>query len=789
MKEGAFTKDGREYRITNPRTPRPWHNYLCNDTYLVNLTQHGTGGSFWQPAGEGLRVNVTEDRDGSGGPRFVYLRDRESGKYWSLTGAPLFEDADEWECRIGLGYQTMRSLKNGIEASWRVFVPRGGERAELWTITLTNRDEKRRRISLFPYLEMHLTGGSTLMDFIAVLGGRYEEDSHAVFGINSCVKFPSTFKAFLASDRKPDGATVSRDAFLGHYRTYVNPQAVERGDLNNPEAGTEWLGASLRHDLALPPGESVTIHCTVGVMETVEEGRKTISRLLAPGAVSESFTALQEFNKGLVDRNRVRTPDPVFDRWVNIWLKHQLHFVERWGRVIGRGFRDILQDTFGHRLSRPEAARACILEVCARQYPDGRGIRAWRLPTAQLDLQHYADSPSWLVMALSFYLKETGDFTILDEEAEFLNMDDPYAEPAGTAPVWEHVVRAQRQLLSDRGAHGLSLIHYGDWCDTMNGVGAAGRGESVMLSMQVKWGCGLLADLAARLGHADIESEMSEAEAELARAINEHAWDGKWYLRAFDDGGVPVGSDCPPEGDRGEGKIFLNPQSWALISGVATSERAELAVASALERLDVGYGMVLNHPSFTGLIPRIGQMTAMTPGFYENGSVYVHGNCFWIHALAQTGLATEAWRAFRAVFPDTPNKPRTDTEPFVIPNYYIGPDVARRRECNLYLSGWRTGSAAWLYMTALEGLLGVEADFDGLRIRPSLPPDWPGASVERHFRGDRYRITFERGALEEDESLRIRLDGEPVEGGLVPFVGDGASHEVLVVLKPAPASP
>ncbi len=354
---GAFTADGREYVITDPRTPRPWHNYLCNRTYLVNLTQHGTGASFWQPAGEGLRVNVTEDRDGSGGPRFVYLRDNDSGAFWSLTGAPRFEDFAEWECRVGLGYQVMRSVHHGIEASWRVFVPQSAERAELWTLTVANPGARPRRISVFPHLELHLTGGSTLMDFIAVLGGRYVPDCHAVFGINSCVKFPPDFKAYLASDRRPEAATVSRDAFLGHYRTYCNPLAVERGDVHNDQAGTEWLGASLRHDLTLAPGGQAVIHCAVGVMRDETEGRAAIGRLLAPGAPDAAFAELRAQTAARCGRLVVSTSDPRFDRWVNIWLKHQLRFVRHWGRVIGRGFRDILQDCFGHRLTDPAAAR------------------------------------------------------------------------------------------------------------------------------------------------------------------------------------------------------------------------------------------------------------------------------------------------------------------------------------------------------------------------------------------------------------------------------------------------
>lgn len=782
----SFTADSREFVLTDPCTPRPWHNYLCSRDYLVNLTQHGTGAAFWQPLAEGLRVNLTEDRDGSGGPRFVYLRDNDSGEYWSLTGAPgTGAGFEEWECRVGLGYQIMRSVNRGIEAAWRVFVPQTADRLEIWSVTVTNRSARPRRVSVIPYIEMHLTGGSTLMDFIAVLGGHYEPDSRTVFGINSCVKFPPQFKAFLASDSPVAGATVSRDEFLGFYRTYANPAAVERGDVHNPQAGTEWIGASLRHELDLAPGASVTIHCASGVIETLAEGREKIARVLAPGEPDLLFADLLASADALVARQAVRTPDPQFDRWVNVWLKHQLAFVGKWGRVIGRGFRDILQDSFGHRLGDPRLARECLLEVFSKQFPDGRCIRAWRLPNAQLDLQHYADSPSWMIMALSYYIKETGDFGILEEMAPFLNPDDPYSAPVSPASLREHVVLAQRHLLGHRGLHGLSKIYYGDWCDTMNGVGRRGEGVSVMLSMQVKWGCDLLVELAAVLGDDALAGEMRAASAELLHAVEAHGWDadGGYYVRAFDDDGLVVGSSHGPESDRGELSLFLNPQSWSVISGISSGKRREACLRAVRNHLETGYGKVLSFPQSTFFKARIGQMSIMTPGFYENGSVYTHGNCFWAAALAEAGLGTEAWEAIRTVLPDTPNKPNTDTEPFVIPNMYIGPVVERRMQRSLYLSGWRTGSASWLHLTAIEGILGARAEYGGLRIDPHLPADWEHAEITRHFRGASYHIKIRKPRGLENGRISVRLDGVLIDGTLIEPRPSGSQCHVDVEIS------
>jgi len=779
---GNFSQDGREFVITRQDTPRPWHNYLVNDHYLVNLTQHATGASFWHTTGEGLRVNLTEDKDGSGGPRYLYLKDNDSGDIWSVSGAPFFIPMEDWKCRVGLGYQINESTHKGIQASWRIFVPNNGSRQEIWTLTLKNVSGRPRNISAVPYLEMHLTGGSTLMDFISVLGGRFEQDCHAVFGINSCVKFPDDFKAFLAADRAPEAVTVSRDEFLGHYRSYLNPKALEE-DVHNPEAGTEWLGASLKHSFSLEPEEEVVIHYTIGVCASVEEGKAAIRSALTEGTPEALFQQLQDNTAQQLSLQNVQTPDPQFNRWVNVWLNHQLAFVARWGRVIGRGFRDILQDTFGHRITDPAKARECILEVFSKQFPDGRCIRAWRLPTAQLDLQHYADSPSWMIMALSQYLKETGDFAVLEEAVPYLNPENPYAEPTSSGTVWEHVLLAQRHLLEHRGSHGLSKIYYGDWCDTMNGVGKAGKGESVMLSMQVRWGCDLLAELATQIGKPDIATEMEGASEALKKAILDHCWDGEWFVRAFDDEGIPVGSHNPPESDNGEGKIFLNAQSWSVISDVASVEQKDQALAAAEKYLNVGYGMVLNWPAFTGLKPRIGQMTAMTPGFYENASVYVHGNCFWIYALAVAGRGDESWKALQAILPDTPNKANTDTEAFIVPNYYIGPNVDRRKQRNLYLSGWRTGSASWLYVTALEWIMGLRAEYAGLKIDPRLPDGWKDASANRFLRGNMYRVTFSRPSGKGSTIQKITVDGTEVKGNLIPWAeGKGKTIEIEVVM-------
>ncbi len=741
---GHFLDGTQEYVITNRHTPRHWHNYLCNGTWMANLTQFGTGAAFYQPREEGFRMNLTEDADGRGGPRHIYLRDEDSRDWWTVTGAVGPSDFDAWECRVSANRQVMRSQRAGIEATWEVMVPGEDIPAEVWTLDVKNLTDRPRRLRVAPFMEMHLTGGSTLMDFIAVLAGHYCEDGRFILGENRCVKFPKYFNAFFGVDQAPDLVTLNRESFYGKYGNAEKPMAMLEEAIHCPRAGTDWLGASLHHVLELAPGASHKLSYAIGMCHDEDEGRARVKDLLRPGRIDGIRAALRAHADARAARWTVKTPDAAFDRWPNIWLKHQLEFVGTWGRVIGRGFRDVLQDTFALSHTHPALARASLIEVFGKQYVSGRCIRAWRLPNGILDTQHYADSPCWMIMALTRYLKESGDMGLLQEQVPWLP-DDAHPSP-GAASMWEHVLRGQRHLLEDRGRHGLVRIRYGDWCDTMNGVGAKGEGVSVMLSMQVKQGCDLFAELADVVNEPAIAAEMRQASRELHDCIQRHCWDGNWFVRAFDDEGRPVGASETQPGDDGCGRIFMNPQSWAILAGIATPEQRAKSIAAVLEHLDTGYGCVLHHPPFKRLVPRIGQMTAMTPGFYENGSVYVHGNGFWMLALAEAGMPDAALRAWQAVLPVRDNKPNVDSEPFVIPNYYIGPAGGDRAQRNLFLSGWRTGSAAWMWISLWEGLFGFKPGYHGLDIAPRLPATWPEVSGQRLWRGTPLAFHFARDA-------------------------------------------
>lgn len=755
---GSFDDSTQEYIITNRFTPRHWHNYLCNATWMVNMTQFGTCAAFYQPRGEGYRMNLTEDADGRGGPRHIYLRDEESRDWWTVTGAVGPSDFDQWETRVGPNRQVMRSERKGIAAAWEVMVPREDIPAEVWTLKVTNTSGQPRKMRVAPFMEMHLTGGSTLMDFIAVLAGHYVENGNFIFGENRCVKFPKYFNVFFGCNEVPQTVTMSREAFYGPYGNAEKPRAMLEEPVHTPKAGTDWLGASQHFIRTLQPGETWTLSFAIGMCHHEQEGRERVALLLSPGHIDGIRRDLITHSAERAAAWVVETPDTDFNRWPNIWLKHQLDFVGRWGRVIGRGFRDVLQDTFALSQCNPPLARKCLLEVFSKQYVSGRCIRAWRLPNGILDVQHYADSPCWMIMALTRYLKETGDSSLLNERVSWLP-DEAHPEP-GDATMWEHVLRAQRHLLEDRGQYGLVRIRYGDWCDTMNGVGAGGEGVSVMLSMQVKMGCDLFAELADSVGDVEIAREMRQASRELHDTIQANCWDGDWFIRAFDDEGRKVGSkDTQPE-DNGCGKIFLNPQSWAMMAGISTPEQEERMIAAVREHLDTGYGCILHAPAFTGLVPRIGQMTAMTPGFYENGSVYVHGNGFWMQALAKAGHADEALRIWKSVLPVIDNKPNVDSEPYVVPNYYIGPAGGERAQRNLYLSGWRTGSAAWMWLALWEGLLGFEAGYDSLTVNPRLPSEWPELTGSRLWRGRPLSFSFRRNT-DAPRSITLPADHGP----------------------------
>jgi len=432
--------------------------------------------------------------------------------------------------------------------------------------------------------------------------------------------------------------------------------------------------------------------------------------------------------------------DVLFNQWIPLLIEWGLTN-GRWGML---GYRDIVQQARGYlMLDRAGKARARLVQALNHQYRSGHAVRSF--PAVHHDSSmRYADSSLWLTGAVTEYVKETGDFGFLAEPAVFLD--------GSHAPVLDHLRGTIELLWKDRGARGLCLIHQGDWNDSLTHVGPAGKGQSVWLSQAFCVGCLEMEELHLRLGDKARARRYRGYYQAVKRALNRHCWDGQWYIRAFDDAGLPVGSKA-----NRQGRIYLNSQSWALMSRTAPPRRVAAMLRSIRRRLWTPYGYALLAPAYTRRQDNIGRITCLEPGCSENGSVYTHGNAFLAVALLEAGLADEGFEVVRRIMPFNPENPSACIIPYQLANGYGGPE--HRNDPGKAQFGWSTGSGAWLHQAMVEHLFGLRRTYDGLVVQPNLPSDWRSASIRRTYRGTDYDVSYARPAEGGNTIARLTVNG------------------------------
>ena len=766
-KYGDFDNQNREYVITQPDTPRAWDNYIWNDAYYRYVDQLGKGYSRYQTQ-EGHQTQLLFGaHNNPQDSRLLYIRDEERGVYWNIGWDPVQRTPDSYQCRHGLGYTIIENQTQGIRATDRIFVPPGNDPVEYWSVTLKNESDQTRTLSVFTYAEMSLAGARTY-GHMMFMSGHFYPELNAVIARKRAEGMPTTkYAAFLASDVKPESFDASQRTFLGPYRRVANPIAVEQGKCFNSVGTGEPVVGCLQIKMQLQPGEEQTITFLLGVTDNVkpaEETKRLLDLYLSKEKADQKFAELKADKEKRFSTVWVDTPDEHLNSLTNIWNKQQVDWGATWVRWGIKGYRDILQQAQGITVVDPELCKKDFLDACCFQYADGFALRGWD----PVDKMAYADSAQWMIGTITEYVRETGDFAVLDQVV-------PYFDK-GEDTVFEHMLKALRKLHSDRGEHGLSLIHFGDWNDSLTAVGTGGRGESVWLSMAFARSCLLLSELAKQIKKQDVAQELDAMYMEIKQNINEHAWDGEYYICAYDDNGRAIGSR-----QNKEGKIFLNMQSWAALSGVAEGGRLDQCLAAIEKELDSGYGFVLQKPVYTEFDPNIGRLTNLEPGICENATVYSHGNAFLILGYLTVGRSDKAYSAYRSILPENPNNPSNTAVPYVFPNAYFGPD--HKSSPGRIEYSWITGSCAWIFQSVLEYMLGVRRDYEGLRFDPRLPSEWPLARVTRVFRGDTYEVEIENPKGVQTGVKELLVDGKSVDPKSVvkPF-GDGKVHTVKVVM-------
>lgn len=756
-----FEENGTVMRVDTPEPDRTVHNMLYNPNYLTMLDQNNCGLAKHMSEA-GFSCNIVQN------DRFVYVRDAQSGNFFSIGFAPVHAECERYSCRNGLNYQIVENVTDGIEAVWRIYVPAGEDPVEIWDVRLRNVGDRPRKLQLFTYVPMNCDGEDLYCGDLHRIA-EYLPKQQAIFVCMDAPRYMAEIdlpwhNGFMAMDREPQGWDANLGRVIGPRRTTCNPQVVEDGACTGSKASIVRPVCTLQLDMELVPDSAKEVRFMVGACDAEPMIERLRGKYLAGASLKSDphFDALREIEKGRAAKLQIDTPDKALNEMINCWVPKQIDYGVEWTRWGYKGYRDIIQQCQGAVIQSPEAALEQLLKACRHQHASGFGLRGWH----PVDTLRYADSAQWMIGAFSEYLRETGDFDVLDQTVPFLD--------EGVATVYEHLRCALLRLHEDRGTHGLNLVFFGDWNDSLTGVCREGRGESVWLSMAFCRSCLQLAEVAERIGRNEEATGYRAWQVEMAAAINGHAWDGKWYLCALDDDGNPIGSQYNEEG-----KIFLNMQSWAQLARVADDSRWEQSRHSVNQMLDSGWGLVLNWPTYTRYVHNVGRLSSIRPGAAENGSVYTHGNAFMILALLERGMADEAYQLWQAIHPGNPARP-VRNQPNVFFNGYYGPDSEIR--VGMGEHAWTTGSAPWMYQCATEYMLGVRRTFDGLVIQPCMPSAWDAASVHRVYRGTTYDIHISNPGKRAGAAVQsMTMDGLPHDPRL-PLPITGGTHEVKVLL-------
>jgi cellobiose phosphorylase len=809
MRYGKFDDKHREYVINRPDTPLPWINYLGCEAYFGIISNTAGGYSFYKDA---RMRRITRYRYNNApfdmGGRYIYLRDSASGEFWSPSWMPTRHKAEKYICRHGMGYTIIGSTFNKIEAQTRYFVPLG-ENMEIWQCTVTNRRKKTAKLSLFSSVEFCLWDAwDDQTNFQRNFNtGQVEVEGGVIYHKTEYRERRDHF-AYFACSEKLAGFDTQRDSFLGAYRGWENPEAVERGRSGGSEAHG-WAPIGSHHvKLTLKPGESKQIVFLLGYQENPKDqkflpaGSQTINKqtvkpliakYLKTEAADSAFRALGRYWDETLSTLQVDTPDLHTNRMVNIWNAYQCMATFNMSRSasfyesgIGRGlgFRDSNQDLLGFVQMVPARARERVLDLAATQLKSGGAFHQYQPLTKRGNDDiggNFNDDPLWLVTGVCTYVKETGDRSILDEPVPYEN------EPGSEKPLYDHLQRSLRYTLDRLGPHRLPLIGRADWNDCLNlncfsdtpgqsfqtTTNKEGKvAESVFIGGLYVLAAQEMADLADALGRRG-DAKRYRYEAERMKAtVREHGWDGEWFLRAYDALGNKVGSK-----ENAEGQIFIESQGMCVMAGIGVRDgMAQKALESVNKRLATKHGIVLNQPAFTHYYIEYGEISSYPPGYKENAGIFCHNNPWIIIGEALLGNGDRAFDYYSRINPSAREKISElhRCEPYVYAQMIAGRDAPTHGEAK---NSWLTGTAAWNFYAVTQYILGIRPTHNGLRIAPILPSRWNGFRAVRKFRGVTYTIVVKREG--KGSSISLKVDGKPVAGDVVP-IPPTETDEVLV---------
>ncbi|MEE1013075.1 MAG: hypothetical protein U0L92_02020 [Clostridia bacterium] len=743
---GYFNEAGDEYTLTKQRTRANYRTCLQNNRgYKVGLDQFGMGETLCRFKFTQQNM-ILED-----GQRTIYFRDDATNDVWCVGGFPYVSQVEDYKCTHKQSCSEISSVHNGIKVTIKVFVP-VDKRCDIQSVRIENLSGDVRSISIFPTVKLSLTGFSApewAHNFNQTYLTSLKEEINGLYvdGRNPYAE-GMPYNAYLTSTTPIHAYSADNREVFGTQYSLSEPYAIMEGeDLDSKSVAAGKLCALLQTKTTLNPGEVMETDYVLGIAKDFETAKTELADIRTHEDVVRLYQKTEDADNLRRGKLVIQTPHKETNYLMNHWLKMGL---ER--NILKRSNpRDNLQFANAALIYIPDAAKYTIRNVMTQQHQDGSLVRNW-MP---LDETEYADEPMWLVNLTCDYIKYTGDIAFLEEIVDYLD--------GGSDTVWVHLLKAIHRVDADRGPHNIPLSHFADWNDALNTGISDKNAESVFVAMQLAFVFREMADLCEYLGKEELAEEYREKYAELKQTINDNCWDEEgYYVRSFSHG-KPIGSSKCEKG----AKIYVNPQSWSIISEVCPAERLQSVLDAVDKYIDTPVGCMVNYPAYCEADPALGRISFQYPGTSENGAIYAHATSFKMYADCLLGLGDRGYRSYLQLLPSNPDNPPeiSDTIPYAISNCCSTADVCYGKSSALPFG---TGTQAWLFRTVTEGLLGVRFAYGGFTLRPAFPSDWDKASMTLERRGTLYDITI----VNNTGAKKIYVNGEPIDSDFVPFSTD-----------------
>ncbi|MCX7708362.1 MAG: hypothetical protein N2484_00770 [Clostridia bacterium] len=755
---GFFSAEGKEFTITTPKIPRHWYNYMWNDSYISFCSQVGFGEGFAQDSA-GRRIHLISNRN-------LYVLDVENRNFWTANALPVRKHYRGYQCVHGLGYSEIKLEYQSIQTSFRVFVPEA-EKCEIWTVRVKNNRSTACKLKVIPYYKTEIDGPYKPQGYNTGTGF-FDESLKSVIG-RSFTAFDAgrdaEFFGFLTGDKHITGYDSRKNAFIGTYGEELAPDAVNDGGCTNSECISEKLCFALETTFTLKSGEECEINFIAGIAFHKADIERIKHKFFTADCLQLAFKETKQKFSTQIEGVSIHTPDEKLNFLFNNWLKHQTNMGSRWARVRHNGFRDMTSDCECFSVVNQDLAWERLKRVLKYQYSNGYAPRTFI--DGSIRDNHYADNTVWLTFAVSSLLNERGKLSMLEEIVEF--------NDGSSASVYEHLKRSVDFLWNFRGLHGLIRIWGGDWNDCMNKAGLNGKGVSVWLSIAWYRACKQFAEI-ARLKEEVQDADQAEIRAaEMREIIDAFGWDGEYYLAAYTDDGKKLGSkECE------EGKIFILPQLWAVLSGVSQEGKDQLAMNAVDKYLDRELGTLISWPAYTQNLNDVGIMTQKPTGTQENGGVYLHASAWKLAADCLLKRNEKVQEGLEKILPFNSKWKAKSAEPYILCNSYF-PEEAGYRYGTPGQS-WRTASGAWLTKAIVYYVYGLQPELEGLRLNPCLPPDWKICSISKKFRNALYHITYEQSKEGVCNNIvDIEINNIAYCSSLLPY-HENTTYDVKVIL-------